>query len=164
MKRYVVAVLAALILFAATSQTAVYAAPSTPAQSRTVARIIQLVNQRRAEAGLKPMVANGVLMAEAQRFSVVQSQIGGVSHRGVDGTNAGQRLSKAGYRWAFYGENLAAGQETPEAVVAAWMRSPTHRAILLHARPTEIGIGHTYKANDPARFIDYWVMEVGRPR
>src|SRR4028118_921379 len=145
MKRYVIVVLTALILFAATSQTAAFAAPATPAQNRTVTRIIQLVNQRRAEAGLKPMVANGVLMAEAQRFSTVQARIGGVSHRGVDGTDAGQRLTWAGYRWAFFGENLAAGQETPEAVVAAWMRSSKHRAVILHPRPTQIGIGHTFK-------------------
>ncbi len=164
MKRYVVALLAALILFGATSQTIAFAAPTAPAPNRTIARIIELVNQRRAEAGLKPLVVNGTLMAEAQRFSFVQSQIGGVNHRGIDGTNAGQRLTKAGYRWRFYGENLAAGQETPEAVVAAWMRSPSHRAILLHSRPTQIGIGHTAKPNDPARFVDYWVMEVGRPR
>jgi uncharacterized protein YkwD len=164
MKRYVVAVLAALILFAATSHTAAYAAPARPAPTKSIARVIELVNVRRAEYGLKPLVANRILMAEAQRFSAVQARIGGLSHRGVDGTNAGQRLRAAGYNWRFYGENLAAGQETPEAVVAAWMRSPSHRAILLHARPIEIGIGYTYKKGDPSRYFDYWVMEVGRPR
>ena len=42
MKRYVVAALAALILFTATSHTTAYAAPATPAKNLAAARIIQL--------------------------------------------------------------------------------------------------------------------------
>src|SRR5687767_4167447 len=93
-------------------------------------------------------------------FSAVQARLGYLTHRGDDGTNAGQRLTRAGYRWSFYGENLAAGQATPAEVVADWMASPSHRAIILHPRAREIGIGHTHRANDPNRYFDYWVMEV----
>ncbi len=156
----------ALIIFIALFVPAVrtQAASFQPRPSATAERIVQLVNERRAAAKLKPLTVNSVLMTEAQRFSGVQAEMGKISHRGTDGTNAGQRLSKAGYRWAYYGENLAAGQETAEEVVAAWMASPTHRANVLTPKAREIGIGHTFSANDQAGYYDYYAMEIGRAR
>ncbi len=129
----------------------------------TLARIILLINANRAAAGLAPVFAQDMLMAEAQRFSGIQASLGRLSHRGVDGTNAGQRLHRAGYRWSFWGENLAAGQENADAAVAAWMASPSHRANVMNPKARQIGIGHILRAGDPARYFDYWVMEVGRP-
>ena len=140
-----------------------HAAPR-PAADSALGQIITLVNVHRAAARLQPLTLNRTLMSEAQRFSAVQASIGRLSHRGVDGTTAGQRLTRAGYNWSFYGENLAAGQETAAAVVAGWMASPGHRAVMLSPKAYEVGIGHTYRSNDPARFYDYWVMELGRPR
>jgi uncharacterized protein YkwD len=123
-----------------------------------------LINGQRLAAGLQPVTANAILMREAQRFSRVQASLGRLSHRGVDGTTGGQRLTRAGYRWSFWGENLAAGQSTPEQVVAAWTARPRHRAILLHPLAREIGIGHTFRAGDPNGYKDYWVAELARPR
>lgn len=134
--------------------------PSAPVSER----IIELVNAERVKAGLPVAHVSDALMTEAQRFSVVQAALQGLSHRSSDQTNAGERLKQAGYRWKFYGEALAAGQPTPEAVVAGWMNSPTHRAILLHPKAQEIGVGHTHNPDDTAGFVDYYVMEVALPR
>lgn len=38
-------------------------------------------------------------------------------------------------------ENIAQGQRTPEAVVKAWMNSPGHRANILNASYTKLGVG-----------------------
>lgn len=138
------------------------AAARPPVVSPTAARIVELINARRARAKLASVRVNTTLMAAAQSFSTVQASLGRLSHRGVDNTSAGQRLSRSGYRWRFFGENLAAGQDTPEAVVEAWMNSPSHRAIVLHGSAREIGIGHTFKPNDPSGYYDYWVLEVGQ--
>lgn len=162
MTRYFFALIILLALFVPAVRA--QAAAFQPRPSATVTRIVQMVNAKRAAAGLKPLTVNATLMAEAQRFSGVQADIGKVTHRGTDGSNAGQRLTRAGYRWAFYGENLAAGQETAEEVVAAWMASPTHRANLLTPKAREIGIGHTFRANDQAGYYDYYTMEIGRAR
>ena len=151
-------------LFAPATHAAVSAAPRQGAVNATAARIIELINRNRAAAGLAPVSAHGTLMAEAQRFSGVQAQLGRVSHRGVDGTTGGRRLTRAGDRWSFWGENLAAGQETADQVVAAWMASPGHRANIMSPRGLHIGIGHTFRNNDPSGYYDYWVMEIGRPR
>jgi uncharacterized protein YkwD len=100
-------------------------------------------------------------MACAQRYSEVQAAQGAINHTGPDGSNPGQRLTRCGYRWRHYGENLAAGFTTPEEVVGAWMNSASHRRVLLHSKVTEIGLGHTNRPNDPGQFYDYYVMEVG---
>jgi uncharacterized protein YkwD len=158
--------LLAIIVFIALFVPAVraQAAPIQPKPSASATRIVQLVNQRRAAAGLKPLRVNSLLMREAQRFSGVQAALGRLSHRGTDGTTAGQRLTRAGYRWAFYGENLAAGQQSAEEVVAAWMASPSHRANVLSPKAREIGVGHTLRGDDPAGYYDYYTMEIGRAR
>ncbi len=160
--RFAIAMLLATC-FAPVSHAAISAAPQQAAVNATAARIITLINSNRA-AGLPPVSAQRTLMAEAQRFSGVQAQLGRVSHRGVDGTTGGQRLTRAGYRWSFWGENLAAGQETADQVVAAWMASPGHRANIMNPRGLHIGIGHTFRNNDSSGYYDYWVMEIGRPR
>ena len=164
MSRYVYALLVVAALFVPSLRSTAHAAGRRAPVRPEAARVVTLINAQRANAGLKPVTVNATLMAEAQRFSDVQAQLRTLSHRGTDNTTAGQRLTAAGYRWAFYGENLAAGQETPEAVVAAWMASPGHRANILAPKAREIGIGHTVKADDPARDFDYCVMEVGPSR
>jgi uncharacterized protein YkwD len=139
--------------------------PSTvQAQARrnaTIQRIVELINLRRREAGLAPLTIHQTLTACAQRYSEVQAAQSGINHTGPDGSTPGQRLSRCGYRWKHYGENLAAGQVSAEEVVAAWMASPGHRRNILSAKVREIGIGHSYRANDPGRYYDYYVMEAG---
>ncbi len=157
----------ALVLFVSLFLPALRHVEAAPRQldiSPLAGRIVALVNVQRAAAGLQPVTVNAVLMAEAQRFSGIQADLGTLSHRGNDGTNAGQRLTRAGYTWRFYGENLAAGHITADDVVTAWMNSPSHRAIMLHPKAQEIGIGHTHRGNDPARYVNYYAMEVGQPR
>jgi uncharacterized protein YkwD len=154
----------AVVVFVALMLTSVPSTHAASLASPDATRIIELINDHRAAAGLRPVTLNVILMTEAQRFSGVQAELGTLSHRGTDNTTGGQRLTAAGYRWSFWGENLAAGQETAEQVVAAWMASAGHRANVLSPLAREIGIGHTLKADDAAGYYDYWVMEVGKSR
>ena len=141
------------------------AAPLRQVEARTTPqRIVELVNVQRAAAGVAPLTVNAILMNEAQRFSAVQAEMGTMSHRGIDGTDPGQRLTAAGYAWSYCGENLAVGQRTPGEVVAAWMNSSVHRAIMLSPEAAEVGIGHSIRAGEPNGTVNYFVMEVGRPR
>jgi len=41
------------------------------------------------------------------------------SHMGSDGLSVGDRVTNAGYDWSAVGENIAAGQPTIDAVMAA---------------------------------------------
>ena len=64
-----------------------------------------------------------------------------MTHTGSDGSNARQRLDRVGYAWRAYGENVAWNQQTPAAVMNAWMNSSGHRANILNCAFTEIGVG-----------------------
>jgi uncharacterized protein YkwD len=155
--------LSAIALFAPT-HAAVAAPAAQPANAKLSAdmnRIVELVNLRRREAGLAPVVVHGTLMACAQQYSDVQASQGALNHTGPDGSTPGQRLSRCGYRWKHFGENLAAGFTNPDELVAAWMASPGHRKNILNRKVVEIGLGYAHRSDDPARYYDYYVMEVG---
>ena len=53
------------------------------------------------------------------------------------------------YRTA--GENIAMGYATPQAVVNGWMNSSGHRANILSASYTQIGVGYVAQGN-------YWTQ------
>lgn len=123
-------------------------------------RVVELVNAERAAHGLPPMAINETLGAAAAGYAGYMAEANFFAHKGLDGSTLVTRAEAAGYRaWSFLGENLAAGQPTPERVVAAWMKSPTHRANVLSAEAAEIGIGKAY--NPSSKYRVYWAMEIG---
>lgn len=130
----------------------------------TALEVIDLLNAERRKAGVRPVRLSRTLTSVAQGYSTVQAQQGAISHVGPDGSNAGQRLTHAGYTWQRYGENLAAGQRDAHEVMQAWMNSTGHRDNMLHPDFREVGIGLTHRENDPSNYVDYWVMELGTPR
>ena len=68
------------------------------------------------------------------------------------------RALQAGYTgWLALGENIAAGQTTPEAVMAAWMASPGHRDNIL-GNYNDIGVG--LAADATGRIT--WVQDFGQ--
>ncbi|MEU7059278.1 CAP domain-containing protein [Streptomyces sp. NPDC046197] len=121
------------------------AAPSTPkataTASGTTARIVQLVNAERARVGCPALTLNAALTKSAQAHSEDMAAHQNMSHTGSDGSSPGDRITRAGYSWSTYGENVAYGYATPEQVMAAWMASPGHRANILNCSFKEIGVG-----------------------
>ena len=63
------------------------------------------------------------------------------THTNLDRESAGDRMSQAEYSWMSYGENIAFGYPTPEAIVNAWHQSPGHCRNLMKASFEEIGVG-----------------------
>ncbi|MFE2629720.1 CAP domain-containing protein, partial [Streptomyces sp. NPDC059374] len=111
------------------------------APSGTVAQVVALVNKERATAGCGPLAEDSLLDKSAQRHSEDMAARGFFDHTNPDGADPGQRITAAGYRWSTYGENIAMGQQTPEAVMKSWMNSPGHRANILNCSFKDIGIG-----------------------
>lgn len=62
------------------------------------------------------------------------------------------RLIRAGYHYRNAGENIAAGQRTPEAVFKAWMNSPGHKRNILNPAFRDVGFG---------RAGNYWTVNFG---
>ena len=68
---------------------------------------------------------------------------GYVSHTSLDGRTFDQRIRDAGYTGSFpLGENVAAGQSSPEAVVNAFMSSAEHCRGIMDPGFRAVGIGY----------------------
>ncbi|WP_231510397.1 CAP domain-containing protein [Fischerella sp. PCC 9605] len=104
-------------------------------------QVLELTNQERAKAGLQPLKGNAELDYAADKYAEDMSERGVLSHTGPDGSQAWDRAKAVGYESQYFGENIAAGQRTPEEVVQDWMNSPGHRANILNSNYTELGVG-----------------------
>lgn len=109
-------------------------------------QVLVLLNEQRALDGLPPLQRVGALEAAAQSYSETMMRATGggavyVAHVGPDGSTLASRVSATGYAWYSLGEDLAAGQTTPQQVVAQWMSSPQHRDNILNPKFGDAGIG-----------------------
>jgi uncharacterized protein YkwD len=153
----------------------VLAAPFAPQVDmtgpQTAARMLALVNEARAKprsCGDQPFgPARSVrwsapLESAASLHATDMAANNYFSHTGRDGSTPAQRVTRAGYPYRMTGENIAAGQLSPEAVVAGWLKSPGHCANLMNARYTEMGVAFAVKAT--SNMGVYWVQLFGTPR
>ena len=80
-------------------------------------------------------------MAVAKAKSQDMANLGYFSHTSPTYGSPFDQMRAAGIQYRAAGENIAQGQRTPEQVVNAWMNSPGHRANILNANYTHIGVG-----------------------
>jgi uncharacterized protein YkwD len=145
--------------------------PSYADPEAIAARVLELVNAARREARTcgrdryepaPPLTLAPALTSAALIHAADMAARGTLEHRGSDGTNAGERITRAGYRWQASGENIAAGQVDADAAVAAWLKSPGHCASLMGPLFTETGIAF---ALAPTRNPSiYWTQVFAAPR
>lgn len=139
-------------------------------EEQFIAQQVQaLVNHERAQAGCDPLALDPRLTQAAQGHSHDMALSNYFAHVGPDGSNLVSRVAATSYRYRALAENLAAGYQTPEAVVAGWMESPGHRRNLINCTYTQLGVGYTFQADDapladgggPYRY--YWTQVLGLP-
>jgi uncharacterized protein YkwD len=119
--------------------------------------VVSTANQQRSQAGRGSLVVDSRLTAAAQRHSDDMARRTTMTHSGGDGTDGGQRIRSAGYRWSTWAENVAAGQTTAAEVMSAWLASPGHRANILNKGVAHIGVAATKGSNG----VTYWTMVLG---
>ena len=132
-------------------------------------QVLVLVNQRRAAgatcggapyAPVAPLTMNGTLRTAARLHSQDMAAQNYFSHTSLDGRTFSQRMTNAGYAGAFpWGENIAAGQPTPQAVVDAWMSSPGHCTNIMNGSYRAIGVGYAFRAG--STYGHYWTQDFG---
>jgi uncharacterized protein YkwD len=122
-------------------------------------KLVELVNEIRTVHSLPPLRLSESLVNAAHGHSLDMAEHGFVSHSSSTGINPSMRMLYAGFRYHIAGENVAAGQRTPEAVVKSWMNSPGHRANLMNAKFSEMGVGYVYESGTPYRH--YWTLDLG---
>jgi len=103
-------------------------------------RVIELTNIERQKKGLGTVKENAQLNAAAAAKAQNMFEENYWAHYSPSGKDPWGFIQKAGYKFAYAGENLARNFATSDEVVQAWMDSPTHRANLLNGRYQDIGI------------------------
>jgi uncharacterized protein YkwD len=154
----------------------VLAAPIPPGPSYAdpeaiAARVLELVNAARREARTcgrdryepaPPLTLAPALTSAALIHAADMAARGSLDHRGSDGTNSGERLTRAGYVWQAAGENIAAGQADADAAVAAWLKSPGHCATLMGPFFTQTGIAFALAPTKNPSI--YWTQVFATPQ
>jgi uncharacterized protein YkwD len=142
------------------------AEPTRPAAANWRQEIMRYVNRYRSRNGLSALSLEPILNKAAQAHSDDMAARDYFDHVTPNGKTVGDRVTRAGYRWRSVLENLAAGQETPRAVVDGWINSPPHRRALLSDAIVDAGVGYTFLAQDGGlvRKFHYWTLNMGKPR
>lgn len=115
-------------------------ASCSPAESE-VCQVFAIVNDERSAQGLEPYAWDDNLALAAQRHAEDMVDQDYFSHDSLDGRSFSDRIRETDYDASPRGENIAAGQQTPVAVMEAWMNSDGHRRNILAEGSNEIGVG-----------------------
>ena len=102
--------------------------------------VIKLTNLKRQENSLPPLQSNPELSAAAAQKAADMFARNYWAHISPVGTQPWYFITTAGYTYRYAGENLARDFSDPNAVVDAWMASPSHRDNLLNSHYQDIGI------------------------
>ncbi|MDB5797843.1 MAG: hypothetical protein JWP36_1745 [Paucimonas sp.] len=135
-------------------------------------RMMERINAARAVArscggtfypAVAPLSWNDKLFAAAAAHSADMVNNNLFSHTGSDGSSAGTRMTRAGYNWGSYTENISASYHTVDRTVDGWLGSPGHCANIMSARVTEMGAACVLGTAN-TQYDDYWTLVEGRPR
>lgn len=131
-------------------------------------RIALGTNEFRREQGHPPVSIDAQLAAAAREFASYMAGSGRYGHD-VDGSTPARRAARQGYDPCIVSENIAmqfvsTGFSTDElgsALLYGWMDSPGHRANMLDADVTAMGVAIAYREESDTY---YAVQLFGRPR
>ena len=111
-------------------------------KSDFASQVVELVNEERVKAGLKPLAAHEKLSGMALDKAKDMNDNNYFSHTSPTYGSPFDMMKQYGISYRYAGENIAKGQRTPEEVMNSWMNSPGHRANILSENFTMIGVGY----------------------
>ncbi|BBI31826.1 CAP domain-containing protein [Cohnella abietis] len=116
---------------------------TTAPASSFATEVVTLVNQERAKAGLSALKeSNATLTKMALDKAKDMYNNGYFDHNSPTYGSPFDMMKTYGISYRYAGENIAKGQRTPQEVMTAWMNSPGHRANILSANFTIIGVAY----------------------
>ena len=121
-----------------------YATPKTHAD--TARWVIRYTNQARASHNLRPLSRYLALQSAAQGHSNWMARHS-YSHTGHQGSTPDQRIRAIGFAGQMTAENIYKyparrdQKKLAKDLVDGWMKSPGHRANILHTQLRYIGVG-----------------------
>ena len=132
-------------------------APTWPAdRADLAAQVVTLVNAHRAQLGFVPLVVSPTLTAAAEWKARDMAAYSYLDHDdpAPDARSPDERVAACGYPATQWGENIAMGYASAQAVVDAWLASPEHRANIERPEFRATGVG---AAGAPL----YWAQSFG---
>ena len=135
------------------------AAPTSANVGAYEQQVVDLVNKERAAAGLPALKTNAKLAGVAEKKAEDLRDNNYFDHQSPTYGSPFDMMKQFGITYSAAGENIAKGQKTPSDVMNGWMNSPGHRANILNANFTEIGVGFVTDSNGTT----YWVQHFIRP-
>ncbi|MFJ9469182.1 CAP domain-containing protein [Streptomyces caniferus] len=112
-------------------------------------KIVELVNAQRAQHGCGPLTVDHRLQAAAQAHSDDMAARNYYEHNTPEGVDPGTRMTKAGFPWGSWAENIFKSPKDPATAMDGWMKSPGHRDNILNCSYKSTGVGVNLSANGP---------------
>ena len=113
----------------------------------TEQQVLNLVNQERSRAGLKPLQMDWELQRVARVKACDMAENRYFSHTSPTYGSPFDMMKQFGISYHSAGENIAEGQRTPQEVMKAWMNSQGHRENILKPEYTFLGVGYCETGN-----------------
>ncbi|MBA3471317.1 MAG: CAP domain-containing protein [Herpetosiphonaceae bacterium] len=125
-------------------------------------QVIALLNLERAKIANCPALNHSLQLAvAAEGHSLDMAGNNYFGHTGTDGSSPSSRAIAAGYMLSV-GENIAAGQTTPQNVFNSWMSSAGHRQNMLNCSYRSTGVGYVSDPTDTfGPYRHYWTQMFG---
>lgn len=119
------------------SDLPVQSVPATPSMP-FVSQLLQLHNDIRRRQSLteflESLALTGMALTQTEHMALAET----LSHD-INGSLS-SRIQRSGFHFMIVGENIAAGQRTPEDVFSAWMTSTGHRENICNPYFTQVGL------------------------
>jgi uncharacterized protein YkwD len=140
-----------------------FTAPSPGSSAEISSRALQLVNAARAQQRkcgrtlfrpAPPLTLNPALERAALAHAKDMANHSLFEHRGSDGSQPADRVTRSGYKWRTVGENIAAGAADIDTVVQGWIDSPGHCTNIMGPQYKEMGIA--FFVNPKSQADIYW--------
>lgn len=123
-------------------------------------RLFELTNQEREKLGLPLLKKRDDLSVIAHQRSIDLASLYDKEHYRPNGEKWYQMLYRQDMYYGQMGENIAAGQRTPEEMIEAWMNSEIHRENITSTDYDFLGVGFYYTTDDVApHYRYYWVQD-----
>lgn len=126
-------------------------APEIPDEAANLAEeALRLVNATRATGcrcgntqmpPAPPLTVDSRLVSAAQSHSEDQARMRRMQHRGSDGSNVADRVTRTNYEWRRVGENIAWNYPNVSSAVRGWFSSEGHCLNLMNTHFQHMGFG-----------------------
>ncbi len=140
-------------------QPSFYRSLASPGAELDAATAASMISGYRRNNGLSPVELDPVLMRLAGEQARAMAQRDKLDHN--VGKDFNTRISTSGFDAKVAVENISAGYHTLAEAFSGWRDSPPHRANMLNAGATRMGIAAVY--SPASKYTVFWTLILAAP-